>query len=373
MNAPAATTGARSLEARRARYSDISNRLAHIDRNGMSALLGEMGPAQGWGRTHTVKVGASKVFVKRIPVTDLEYENLFSTENLYHLPTFYNYGVGSAGFGVFRELVAHIKTTNWVLDGSIANFPLMYHYRIVPFAGTRKELDPERHERHIRYWNGDANIDRYIRARNAAPYEILIFLEHFPYVLEGWLGKNQHRIAPLIREIRGAIAFLRERGVLHFDSHLQNILVDEEGMPYLTDFGLVLDKGFTLDPAQKAFFGKHLDYDDAEFLVCIASYLFSLYWHLKPAAKSKLMRRYGFSEETGYYEVVPILLDNVETLQAERLLKLDDNYVAEVIRYRNLSRLMHEFFSRLQKSNQKDAPYPRLKIRQMLQEIDAAG
>jgi hypothetical protein len=373
MNSPTTTTGARSLEARRAQYFDVSNRLAHIDRNGMSDLLGEIGPAHGWGRTHTIKVGASKVFVKRIPVTDMEYENLFSTENLYQLPTFYNYGVGSAGFGAFRELVAHIKTTNWVLDGSIANFPLMYHYRIVPFAGTRKELDPERHAGYIRYWNGDANIDRYIRARNAAPYEILIFLEHFPYVLEPWLGKNQHRVAPLVREMRQAIAFLRERGILHFDAHLHNIVVDEEGTPYLTDFGLVLDKGFTLDPAQKAFFGKHLDYDDAEFLVCITSYLFSLYRQLRPAAKSKLMRRYSFSEETGYYDVVPILLNNVETLQAERLLKLDDNYVAEVIRYRSLARLMDSFFSRLQKSNQKDALYPRHKIRQMLQEIDAVG
>ena len=70
---------------------------------------------------------------------------MFSTKNLYDLPTYYQYGVGSAGFGVFRELVANIKTTNWVLQGAIANFPLLYHARIIPFSGERPDVDMERH------------------------------------------------------------------------------------------------------------------------------------------------------------------------------------------------------------------------------------
>ena len=57
------------------------------------------------------------MFVKRVPVTDLEYENMFSTRNLYDIPTYYNYGFGSAGFGVYRELVTHVKASNWVLAG----------------------------------------------------------------------------------------------------------------------------------------------------------------------------------------------------------------------------------------------------------------
>lgn len=86
----------------------------------------------------------SKVFVKRVPVTNIEFDNLFSTRNLYNLPTYCNYGFGSTGFGVFRELVTHIKTTNWVLSGAIATFPLMYHYRIIPFSGRRVDVDMER-------------------------------------------------------------------------------------------------------------------------------------------------------------------------------------------------------------------------------------
>ena len=55
----------------------------------------------GRGANHEVKVSGKKIFVKSIPLTDLEHRNLFSTKNLYNLPLFYNYGVGSAGMGGF--------------------------------------------------------------------------------------------------------------------------------------------------------------------------------------------------------------------------------------------------------------------------------
>ncbi|MGB3295935.1 MAG: hypothetical protein WBB01_23375, partial [Phormidesmis sp.] len=80
----------------------------------------------GWGTNQTIFVGQSQVFVKRIPITDIEYNHLFSTKNLYDLPTYFNYGLGSAGLGAFRELVTHLKTTHWVLAEEIATFPLMY-------------------------------------------------------------------------------------------------------------------------------------------------------------------------------------------------------------------------------------------------------
>ncbi len=106
---------------------------------------------------------------------------MFSTANIYRLPTYYNYGVGSYGFGVFREIVAHIKTTNWVLDGSIEYFPLLYHWRIVPRARSNNPIDEDRHKEHIRYWNSSKRIDQFIRDWAAAQYEAILFLEHIPH------------------------------------------------------------------------------------------------------------------------------------------------------------------------------------------------
>ena len=78
------------LETRLDKYFELSSRLAHVGSKQLDKLLGGKGTTGGWGGTHVVKLGASKVFVKKIPVTDLEYDNLFSTENLYCLPTYYN-------------------------------------------------------------------------------------------------------------------------------------------------------------------------------------------------------------------------------------------------------------------------------------------
>src|SRR5579859_506213 len=129
-----------SIESRRKRYFRLSSQIAQMDNAQLRSLFDETEASTGWGRNHTVEIGKTKVFVKRVPVTDLEYHHAFSTRNLYDLPTYYNYGVGSAGFGVYRELVAHIKTTNWVLEGAIATFPLMYHYRLMPYSGPRAEV-----------------------------------------------------------------------------------------------------------------------------------------------------------------------------------------------------------------------------------------
>lgn len=41
---------------------------------------------------------------------------MYKTSNIHNLPLFYNYGIGSAGFGCWRELGFHIKASNWILS-----------------------------------------------------------------------------------------------------------------------------------------------------------------------------------------------------------------------------------------------------------------
>ena len=127
-------------------YYKLNTHLAHFDNEKLRALFQDKKHTHGWGPNQTIKLAGTKVFVKKIPVTEIEYNHMFSTKNLYNLPTYYNYGIGSAGFGIFRELVAHIKTTNWVLQASIENFPLMYHYRILTRAGGKQDIDMKAHE-----------------------------------------------------------------------------------------------------------------------------------------------------------------------------------------------------------------------------------
>src|SRR5206468_1590276 len=136
------------------------------------------------------------------------------------------------------------------------------------FPGKRPELDIERHQKYVMYWNSDENIDRYIRDRSGAKYEAILFLEFVPRVLQPWLDKNMDQVETVVREMRDTVAFLRGKGIIHFDAHFWNIVTDGV-RPYLTDFGLVLDKGFALDKEERAFLARHTDYDYGEFLSCL--------------------------------------------------------------------------------------------------------
>ncbi|WP_243146953.1 hypothetical protein [Scytonema sp. UIC 10036] len=99
------------IELRKKRYFKLSSQIAQLDNAQLHSLFdnsewNEL--STGWGTNHTIDFGQSKVFVKRVRVTNIEYDNLFSTRNLYNLPTYFNYGLGSAGLGVaglgvFRE------------------------------------------------------------------------------------------------------------------------------------------------------------------------------------------------------------------------------------------------------------------------------
>ncbi len=176
------------LELRRRKYFEISSLISRLDRKQLNLLFDQSKSNEsstGWGTNHILVFGQSKVFVKCVPVTDFEYENLFSTKNLYHLPPTYNYGFSSTGLGVFRELITHLKTTHWVLEGAIANFPLMYHYQILPVA--QKYSDPEID---LERWGNHANVKKYVLDRIDSRYELVLFLEYIPYVLELSTGQK---------------------------------------------------------------------------------------------------------------------------------------------------------------------------------------
>src|SRR5688572_15753090 len=199
---------AKQLQRRQETYFDLSSRIAQINSERLRALFDDSEPHSSWGKHQVMEIGGTKVFVKRVPITQIEYDNMFSTRNLYDLPTFYNYGYGSVGLGVFRELVAHIKTTNWVLAGEIATFPLMYHYRIMPFDGVRSVVDLQQHARYVAYWGGDANVGRYMLDRASAEHELVLFLEYIPHNAATWLLENPTKMSGVISDMKETVDFL---------------------------------------------------------------------------------------------------------------------------------------------------------------------
>jgi hypothetical protein len=355
------------IQLRRERYFRLSSQIAHMDNRQLLSLFEGSESSAGWGRHQSVEIGRSKVFVKRVPVTDVEYENMFSTKNLYDLPMYYNYGVGSAGLGVFRELVTHIKTTNWVLEGAIATFPLTYHYRIIPFSGTRADVDMERHENYVKYWGDNANVGRYLLDRANANHELVLFLEHMPHVLQPWLRNHPDKLHQSLEDLIATITFLRKNGIIHFDAHFYNILTDGE-RTYLTDFGLALDQRFALTKEEGRFFRQHTDYDYGEVLSSIGWLILRSYDTLSESNKRRMMDKYDIQDSIQHDELLLLLLNNIEEIYNNRMMKLDKRTVDSIVKYRSIIVLMNEFYSDLSSNNKKDTKFPHTKLRRLLKE-----
>ncbi|MBD2447187.1 hypothetical protein H6G76_08410 [Nostoc sp. FACHB-152] len=358
------------LELRTNRYCQLSSQLASLDNSQLHSLFddGDSGTSSlNSGRNYTIVLGQSKIFVKRIPVTKIEYENSYSTKNLYNLPTYFNYGVGSIGLNVFRELVTHIKTTNWVLEGAIASFPLMYHYRIIPFSGVREDIDLENYQSFVEYWGNSATIRNYVLDRANANYELILFLEYIPHVLATWLQDNPNHIQKYLDELHKTITFLRTKEIIHFDAHFYNILTDGQQI-YLTDFGLVLDKSFSLTKDEESFFQQNQLYDYGEILRNLGHLIRSSYDLCSEIEQRRIMDKYGIKEDLKPYEIGAILLSNIEQLYADEVMKLDKFYVTNVVKYRSIIALMQNFFTDMCTNNHKNIKFPHAKLQQMLEE-----
>ncbi len=356
------------IELRRERYFKLSSQIAQLDNAQLRSLFDNSESNEsstGWRMNHAIVLGQFKVFVKRVPVTNFEHENQFSTRNLYNLPTYCNYGFGSTGFGVFRELAGHIKATNWVLSGAIASFPLMYHSRIIPFSGRRVDMDMERHKNYVDYWGNSANAGKYALERARANYELVLFLEYIPYDLETWLGSNPNKLQGSLNEILTTIDFLRTKGIIHFDAHFRNILTDGKQI-YLTDFGLVLDLSFALTKDEVSFFEQNIFYDYGEVLRNLGHLIRAPYNSCSSNDKRRIMEKYGIKEGLQHHELGSILLDNIEQIQADGDMNLDEFYVNSIVKYRSIIVLMQDFFVDMWGNNQKDTKFPHVKLQRLL-------
>ena len=355
------------LNQRQQRYFQLSAALAQRDNTHLQvppkASVGQV----GWGTSQTLTLEGAPIFIKRIPVTQTEYAQMFSTQNIYNLPTFYQYGFGSVGMGIFRELVTHIKTTNWVLAGEIETFPLLYHYRIVPTAVPSAAVDMAYHQRYVTYWGDDANVSRYLLDRAAAPYELILYLEHIPHTVATWVRTHQAHIPQVMADTKAAVTFLRDHGIIHFDSHFFNLLTDGE-RTYLTDFGLALDKNFALSPAEAQFYQQHTAYDYGNLLWGLGTHIYGLYRELPEAEKQRIRALYGMPEDETLEELLLPLLTHANEIKESKLIHLEESYVASVNQYLPVIVCMHDFYVAMRRNNQKDTLFDHARLQNLLVE-----
>ncbi|MEV0209112.1 protein kinase family protein [Streptomyces sp. NPDC050788] len=260
-----------SFAARRAAHTDIATALALLSDRELADLVAS-GTPNGvgiGGRSTLVEVEGSQVFVKQVPLTDIERrpENTRSTANVFELPSACHYGTGrSPGFGAWRELAAHVMTTNWALSDRFPGFPLMHHWRVLPDAVQPLPEELADVEGVVAYWGGASRVRERIEDLRTASASLTLFLEYFPHTLHDWLDNqvrtdDADRVCARVEEWLGALtSFLRDNQLLHFDVHFQNVVTDGEVF-CLADYGLAFSPRFRLARQERAFFDRHRDYD----------------------------------------------------------------------------------------------------------------
>jgi hypothetical protein len=208
----------------------------------------------GLGVSSTTTIGVEKVFVKRLPLTDIEAARPYSTRNHFELPTFYAYGVGSAGFGAWRELAALQAVSG------VSGLPVHLHHRVMPRSTPSQSLGWSE-EAYVEYWGGSPAVGRYLEARNSATHELwIVLLEHAGSRADLWLTEHPEDVNDLLDEVFDAIAELQTRHMVHFDAHWGNIVTDGSRCR-LVDFGLAMSADMDLTSAEQTFLAGHHHYD----------------------------------------------------------------------------------------------------------------
>jgi hypothetical protein len=306
------------------------------------------------GRSTLIEVDGRRVFVKRVPLTDVELrpENVRSTANLLGLPAYFHYGVGSPGFGAWRELAVHLMTTNWVVAGHFTGFPLTHHWRVLPQPPQPLPHRLADVEGAVAYWGGDPRIRERIEGLRTASACLALFLEYVPYTVHDWFDAQlrtdgAESACGLVEQgLRAATDFLHSRELLHFDAHFANVLTDGRQL-YLADYGLALSSRFPLTPQEREFFDRHRVYDRCYTATHLVNWLTAaLYDH-------------GSEEREAFVR------DCAGGMRPEGIPRAAADLI---VRYAPLATVVNGFYGRLIHES-KLTPYPYDELRGLLQDV----
>lgn len=289
------------------------------------------------GATALLQLEDTSIFVKIVPLTKLERwpENVMSTRNVFKLPPFCHYGIGSPGGGVWREVAAHTMTTNWVLANQCESFPLMYYWRVLHTPERRTPISDELSDvsRMVEFWGSPAVRDR-IEAMEQSVDSVVLFCEYIPHTLNDWLTAQvaigeeaaSSAFTMVDSNLRSAVSYMNGNGLLHFDVHFRNVLTDGHRV-YISDFGLATSCRFELSDFELAFLELNRAHDGCYVVTEFVNWLVTvLCGTVNRDERIDFIRRFAQGDEP------------VEVM---------DSAAGIIKRYAPIALVMNEFYSRL--------------------------
>jgi hypothetical protein len=347
------------------RHQQVRDVLRQLDDEALRRLVAAgvpLGEGIG-GPTRRVDVAGVPVFVKQLPLTDLERrpEHRGSTANLFGLPLSCHYGIGSPGFTAWREVAAAAAASDAVVAGRAAHFPLLHHWRVLPRPGAgASRLLPEPADVHttVEYWEGSDGVRRRLLGLAGATATVTLFGEHLPADLDRWLAARAREgdaaltaaLDVVVPRLHGLLAWLDRHRWVHMDAHFGNILTDGHGL-YLTDFALALLPTFDQSPAERAFADAHATYDASYVLTHLATWLVTTLAGAPPDQRGRIL---------------------ADAARGVRPAGMPAAAVDLVVRYAPVAAVVRPFYRRL-RTETRSATYPSASVAEALKRLASRG
>lgn len=342
------------MNSRVALYNEISDKLSKLTDTEIFNLIegGKKVHSGIGGISYKINLEGSEIFTKLVPLTELENqsENMYSTKNIFNLPLYYQYGVGSTGFGVWRELASTQACSDWVVSGVCNNFPILYNHIVLEDNNNLLKFERKNIEEHTDYWESNTAIrNRYSQILDAR-HMVVMFLEYIPYKLHDYLAdiivrdidKAEKFTNKILYELIATCKFMSSHKMIHFDSHFHNVLTDGNDI-YFADHGLALSKDFELTEKETEFFNVHNKLDQCFTIVnllrCLTTSILGedAWKDVLSAVEHKELNSYNLSD-----------------------------FVTNLIeQYGDMAVVMDKFYKDLKKSS-KFTPYPSNELEQLL-------
>ena len=154
-----------------------------------------------------------------------------------------------------------------------------------------------------------------------------------------------------LEQISTIISFLKKQEVIHFDAHLGNLITDKKIL-ILTDFGLVLDKSFSLSKQEISFFNKNINYNKATLISNIADPIFD--YIFEPNILKTFEEKYNVDKTTKKEIFENIVFDNLDEIGK----KYNKNYIQTLQKYKHIIISYHVFLHKLRRDFTKSIVFP---------------
>ena len=132
----------------------------------------------------------------------------------------------------------------------------------------------------------------------------------------------------------------------------------------------IVDEQFDLTARERVCLRGNRYYDYGEFLSGLEDLLLARFRKLSKARRRRVRQRLGIEDEASWRDVQTALLDNLDALRADGVVRIETNFAGALQKHRGTMDLIEDFFEAMTRGPRKNARYSQTTLKRHLKESD---